>query len=171
MRSTPSKIGREQIWPIDRPGSRQPPAIPLLASASLGPDDVYVPGGWSPTGGDANGAGSLPARKLWIDGFVLRRFPVTWGEYVEFLNAVDDSESWQPRDTGGPDQAGAPLLTKDPEWSLGDRPADHPVTNIDWASAVAFADWRAEQDGVAWRLPCELEWEKAARGVDERFLP
>jgi serine/threonine-protein kinase len=42
---------------------------------------------------------------------------------------------------------------------------------ITWDDAVAYADWRGEQTGVPHRLPLEVEWEKAARGVDGRAFP
>jgi len=42
---------------------------------------------------------------------------------------------------------------------------------IDWAGAELYAQWMAERTGKPWRLPRELEWEKAARGVDGRSYP
>jgi serine/threonine-protein kinase len=42
---------------------------------------------------------------------------------------------------------------------------------VDWHGAVAFAAWQAAHTGQDWRLPHELEWEKAGRGVDGRFFP
>jgi serine/threonine-protein kinase len=49
-----------------------------------------------------------------------------------------------------------------PEW---------PVALVDWHSANALLEWKSERDGRAYRLPNELEWEKAARGVDGRVFP
>ena len=53
-----------------------------------------------------------------------------------------------------------------PSW----RP-DLPVLNVDWHCATAYAAWKAEREGTPWRLPWDLEWEKAARGVDGRIFP
>ena len=46
-----------------------------------------------------------------------------------------------------------------------------PICLVDHFSARAYADWYSRHRGQAWRLPKELEWEKAARGVDGRFYP
>src|SRR5262249_5584065 len=48
---------------------------------------------------------------------------------------------------------------------------DMPVTQIDWHAASAFARWIFEKTGQPWRLPDEIEREKAARGVDGRIFP
>lgn len=48
---------------------------------------------------------------------------------------------------------------------------DFPVVLVDWHAANAYAAWLAERTGQPWRLPRELEWEKAARGTDGRRFP
>ena len=50
----------------------------------------------------------------------------------------------------------------DPDW---------PVIMVDWHSACAYARWMAARTGLRWRLPVELEVEKATRGVDGRLRP
>ena len=50
-----------------------------------------------------------------------------------------------------------------------DYAARQPVVEVSWHQASAYAAFVAAQDGLPWRLPHELEWEKAARGVDGRI--
>jgi serine/threonine-protein kinase len=45
------------------------------------------------------------------------------------------------------------------------------VVLVEWRAAIAYARWLAARTGLPWRLPDELEREKAARGSDGRRCP
>jgi serine/threonine-protein kinase len=48
---------------------------------------------------------------------------------------------------------------------------DWPAFSVSWEDAVAYAAWLARTKGLPVSLPHEVEWEKAARGVDGRVYP
>jgi formylglycine-generating enzyme required for sulfatase activity len=87
-------------------------------------------------------------KKVTLPEFWIDKTPVTNAEYARFVAA-----------TG----------RKPPEHWKGETPpkkiADHPVVDVSWHDAVAYAEWAGK------RLPTEEEWEKVARGSDGREYP
>ncbi|MCB9763549.1 MAG: SUMF1/EgtB/PvdO family nonheme iron enzyme [Alphaproteobacteria bacterium] len=181
--SYPVYITRKLMWDGAPPGEAAPQAVPLLRTDDLGLDDCYIPPGWFWCGGDRDAPRSLPMARRWLDGFVMRRYAVTHTEYLEFLNDLlaqgmdEEAVRHAPRDFGadldacfyGRDADGRFVMAPDAEGD--DWDPQWPVVNVTWYGARAFARWTAARAGLPWRLPAELEWEKAARGADRRLFP
>jgi formylglycine-generating enzyme required for sulfatase activity len=105
---------------------------------------------WVPPGSFISGEGATQRIQTLDEGFWIDRCPVTNAQYHAFLQqTVRGPEKWFELE------------------NRLDKPAfsDHPVTGITWQGANAFAQWRGA------RLPEQIEWEKAARGIDGRMYP
>ena len=111
---------------------------------------VYVPPGPFTMGGrdEDSPRNEQPAHTVHLTGYYIGKTPVTNQEYREFVQCTGYR---------------API-----HWQRGTFPTGmgkHPVTNVTWRDACAYAAWRGA------KLPTEAEWEKAARGTDERPYP
>jgi serine/threonine-protein kinase len=176
----PVYTDREHRFTAVPPGGSAPRAVYLPRLGTLGPDDCFVPAGWFIAGGDPEAAEALPRTPMWIDDFVIRRYPVTNAEYVAFLNErLERGEAvahLEPRTTASNAATSVPTLAREGEggqYSLG-QGALAPrcaVTGVTWSAAREYAQSVRFAAGAQGRLPGEFEWEKASRGVDGRCWP
>lgn len=153
-----------------------------LVGEDVVPDGfVYVPGGPFLRGGDPQAFDSAEREAVDVPSFALAKVPVTMAEYLSFVHDLtrDDPLIAQfrvPRSRAGTDA----YFTRGPDGRYFipgvDRRGDpvdprFPVFGVSWSDAVAYCDWRSRLDGRRYRLPGDLEWEKAARGTDGRYYP
>lgn len=180
----PVRIGRGEHWDGAPPGSSEPFPIPLPREEDLGPDDIYIPAGHAWTGGDPEATDSLPRQRVWVDGFILRRFCVTNRELLDFLddiarNSLDNKTLGLPASHPGViaiARALPGIAEVSGRFVLHDDGPDPPLQDrwpaiVDGHLAVAYTRWLSIRSGEPWRLPDELEREKAARGGDGRIFP
>ncbi len=139
---------------------------------------VQVPGGRFSWGGAFAGGGEDEAELSTRDVFVAT-FSVTAGEYLEFLNDLCARGEFEEAHARAPREGTERFLAfgsdrfelAPPGEPSAQSSADFPVIGVSWTDAVAYANWRSARDGIAYSLPVEDEWEKAARGVDRRIYP
>ena len=121
-------------------------ALPLVIEDEFGASMVLVPAGEFVMGSDSNQEAAKPAHTVYLDSFYIDQFEVTNGDYQACAEAGVCT-------TGGSFRIRRPEL------------AQNPVDFVNWYEAEKFCEWRGA------RLPTEAEWEKAARGTDERLFP
>ena len=113
---------------------------------------VYVPAGPFPMGSTAS-TDEAPVHEVVLDAFWIDQYEVTNRQYELCV----DAGACSPPETGGSETRAA---------YFGEEAyADYPVAFVDWFQADAYCQW------TGGRLPTEAEWEKAARGTDERVYP
>jgi hypothetical protein len=104
------------------------------------------------------------------NGFYLMKYELTEGEWVSFFNTLSPAAKLR-RDITGTAQGGKnsdgivnrntiSWDSSNPASKAGTSRPARAMTYISWPDAAAFADW------AALRPMTELEYEKAARGVD-----
>jgi serine/threonine-protein kinase len=139
--------------------------------------------------GGSEAYNAIPRQELDVGGFAIARFPVTYAEYLAFINDLQQRDAAEAaRRAPRPNVGEGTCVRCDargvwaPAWNMivegparvfapEERAGELPVESVSWFDAVAFGQWLSERDGVEYRLPSELEFEKAARGADGRFFP
>lgn len=157
---------------------------------------VAIPAGDYPIGSPARHAlanrAAMPAHELSLRAFKIDRTEVTNAQFVEFLNALPvkamgtalggkvTADNIAPPDRAlflefssrpSPytiidlDDEEARIGVRDGRFAPNPGFDRHPVTETTWAGALAYCRWRGA------RLPSEVEWEAAARGIQGRLFP
>lgn len=113
----------------------------------------------------------VAATRMDKDGeqFALRhetpQFTATLPAYYIGVHAVTNEQFARFLDDAHPTARQLELWLPWPERLRVPEFARHPVVNVSWFGAEAYCRW------AGLRLPTELEWEKAARGIDGRLFP
>ncbi|MBI2568688.1 MAG: SUMF1/EgtB/PvdO family nonheme iron enzyme, partial [Candidatus Schekmanbacteria bacterium] len=119
-------------------------------------DEVLVPAGEFLMGCDGTtpadscqGPHEAPVHAVNLDGYYIDTYEVTAGQY----KACVDGGGCTAANTGSPCT-----------YNVSGKET-HPINCVGWNQATAYCGWAGK------RLPTEAEWEKAARGTDQRIFP
>ena len=79
----------------------------------------------------------------------MRRTPLTMGEWRRYIDQTEATRPSNPQD---------PAVAWPETW---------PAVMMSWHEALGYAAWASEETGRDWRLPAELEREKAIEIYEE----
>ena len=102
---------------------------------------VTIPAGEFQMGSENGNPDEIPVHPVYLNAYQIGKYEITNKQYNQCLHASVCTGSIVP------------------------AKLDHPVVNVNWHAAKIYCEW------VDGRLPTEAEWEKAARGTDERTYP
>ncbi len=150
--------------PVDTPAATDTPApaptvtptsgpVATITDALTGAPLALVPAGPFTMGGASASEDGRLAHTVILDDFYMDQYEVTNAQYAA---CVTDGACRPPTNAASYTRINY----------YGDAKYDaFPVVQVNWEQAATFCAWRGA------RLPTEAEWEKAARGTDERTYP
>lgn len=145
------KAGERTKSPTNGGPVNQPNTLAAVSSEMIGKDGApmsVVPSGDFVMGGDKGDEDEAPAHRVHLNAFYIDKFEVTNGRFAKYVEAIQSEPPW------GFSDKETPVIH-----------AERPVRWVSWMDAMGYCLWLGK------RLPTEAEWEKAARGTDERTYP
>jgi formylglycine-generating enzyme len=134
------------------------------AGVSVPTNMIFIPGGYFLMGNKSAAPkdNDFPMHIVYVSPFLIDKHEVSNEEYKKF---ADEMKRAPRSNIEHPD---SPPLKQHEAAGWKDAPLSgdrQPVVGVDWFDAYAYANW------VGKRLPTEAEWERAARGSDDRKFP
>lgn len=99
--------------------------------------------------------------KVWLDAYYIAKYEARARDLVPFMNQTNPGR----RLYAGKNESCSMRKDKDGAFTQVTPWLDLPATHMSWVLADTWAKW------MGFRLPTESEWEKAARGTDQRVFP
>lgn len=120
-----------------------------------------------------NDSSELPQHAVYAPDFYISKYPITNLQYAAFLRAnplVVPPDSWRH----GAEEGSYTVRFGDDwskRWKIPLYEENCPLSDCHWSDTIRFCQWLNAEAGRHFRVPSEVEWEKAARGTDGRIYP
>jgi formylglycine-generating enzyme required for sulfatase activity len=142
-----------------------------LAEAQQAVEDCVKRDRWDCTGLYSEDA--TPPVEVTVDTFRMEKTEVTFGQYVVFLNYLRSQgkdhltgcHGFACIQTSNDDSSNGVISYINDTYAAPPNSVHHPVFAVTWYGAAAYCEAKDR------RLPTEAEWERAARGNDDRLYP
>lgn len=121
-------------------------------AGDIGPEMILIPAGEFIMGSrdDFGRKDEHPAHPVYLDAYYIDRYEATGKDFEAYL---DDQPRVHPTITGWYERKVRPDMAR------------RPVFGLTWKRCQNYCVWAGK------RLPTEAEWERAARGTDDRIYP
>ena len=104
-----------------------------------------------------------------VDNFVMSKYLVTNAQFAIFARAADGYRN--PRWWDFSEHARRWFSLRKGTAESGFSGDARPRENVNWYEAMAFANWLANLLGMKVTLPTIAQWQRAAKGDDDRYFP
>ena len=104
-----------------------------------------------------------------VDSFVMSKYPVTNAQFAIFAAAADGYKN--PRWWAFSQHAKRFFAAKAGPVESRFAGDSLPRENVNWYEAMAFANWLGAQLRMQITLPTVAQWQRAAKGDDDRYFP
>ena len=127
------------------------PVDPNYDTSTMDIEWVQIPAGEFLMGDNFNEGPSKnhPVHAVYLDTYYISKYEITFAQYDLYC---------QERGINKP---------HDLHWGRGQMP----VIFVNWLDCKDFCDWLSQKTGKNIHLPTDAQWEKAARGTDQRRYP
>jgi formylglycine-generating enzyme required for sulfatase activity len=144
--------------------------LPLLTWSEVPAGKVVMAtNGAEPLMNGTNGVHVKTPELVHVEEFAMSKYPVTNAQYDVFLQDPEgyaDPVWWDYSEHARQWRENNPQI-RPARFSGETRPRE----TVSWFDAIAFSRWLSAQLGITVTLPTSLEWQRAARGDDNRAYP